>query len=39
MTISDGHEQIRMLARMLDRRLASWIDQNFTVPALLGRRP
>lgn len=39
MTISDGHEQIRMLARMLDRRLASWIDQNSTVPALLGRRP
>lgn len=39
MTIGDGHEQIRILARMLDRRLASWIEQNSTVPALLRRHP
>jgi hypothetical protein len=39
MDISDRHEQIRILARMLDRGLASWIDQNSTVPTLLQQRP
>lgn len=39
MSAADGHEQIRLLARMLDRRLATWIDQNSTVPALLQQRP
>ncbi|NQX17249.1 hypothetical protein HQQ86_15240 [Rathayibacter sp. VKM Ac-2857] len=39
MTTEAGHEQIRMLARMLDAPLATWLDGNSPVPALLARRP
>ena len=39
MTAAEGHEQCRILARMIDRHLASWLDANSTVPSLLNRRP
>lgn len=39
MTAGDGHEQIRILTRMLDRPLAAWLDANSQVQALLIQRP
>ena len=39
MSTENGHEQCRILARMLDRRLARWLDGNSAVPDLLRHRP
>lgn len=39
MTPAEAHEQCRMLARIIDRRLAAWLDKNTNVPALLSGRP
>lgn len=39
MTPSEGYEEIRLLARMLDRQLAEWIDEYSQVPKLLRNRP
>lgn len=38
-TAAEGHEDCRMLARMLDRDLATWLDGNTTVLAVLSARP
>ena len=39
MSAREAHEQCRILARIIDSRLASWLDTNTAVPALLGNRP
>jgi acetylglutamate kinase len=39
MTTETGHEQIRTLTRMVDRKLATWLDTNTSVPRLLQNRP
>jgi hypothetical protein len=39
MTAAEAHEQCRILARIIDNRLASWMDANTTVPDFLTNRP
>lgn len=39
MTAGEGHEQIRTLTRLVDRKLATWLDANTSVPRLLHNRP
>ena len=39
MSTQDGHDQCMLLARMLDRDLATWLAGNTKVPALLEARP
>lgn len=39
MSAEEAHEQCRLLARIIDRRLAGWLDANSTVPTLLAARP
>lgn len=39
MTAAEAHRQCRILARMLDRDLAAWMDVHSTVPRVLDARP
>lgn len=39
MTTSDGHAACLRLARVIDRDLAAWMQQNTQVPAILAARP
>ena len=39
MTTQEGFDEILALARMIDMPLATWINSNSTVPALLAHRP
>ncbi|MGZ0069675.1 hypothetical protein [Microbacterium arborescens] len=38
-TAAEAHGQVLMVARMIDRDLATWLDTNSKVPALLANRP
>lgn len=38
-TAAEAHEQVMMVARMLDRDLAAWLSANSSVPSLLASRP
>lgn len=38
MSAAEGHEEIRSLTRMIDRKLATWLDNNSTVQSILQRR-
>ena len=39
LSAAEGHEHCRMLARMLDRDFATWLDSDTKVPGLLAGRP
>lgn len=39
MSAAEGHEEIRSLTRMIDHKLATWLDNNSTVPSILQQRP
>lgn len=39
LTAIEGHNYVRLLARMLDRDLAAWLDGNSHVQAILQDRP
>lgn len=39
LSAQDAHEACRVLARMLDRNLAAWLDQTTRVPGVLLARP
>lgn len=39
MSAEEGHQEMRILARLLDRKLASWLDGNSKVESLLTSRP
>lgn len=39
MSAAEAHEQCRVLARIIDKRLAAWLDENTSVPDLLANRP
>jgi hypothetical protein len=39
LSAQEAHEQCRVLARLIDRRLAAWLDTDTRVPALLRQRP
>ncbi|WP_222120661.1 Abi family protein [Paenarthrobacter nicotinovorans] len=39
MSAADAHEQCLLLARIIDRRLGTWLESNTSVPTLLSNRP